>query len=144
MEYFIGSFLTLAVMIYCNAMLKVKSGKPISLGVKINQSRLHELIKPIVFLESLGKDFAEGQPLTQSKKHYDSQHVRVIISETEAYWVANNKFYVAEVVNSLIVQETTREVDTMVMDDVELKKIMKIVEMLGEGNDSSSPGNKNF
>jgi hypothetical protein len=144
MEYFLGSFLTLAVIVCCNLMLKSKNNKPVTLSVKINQSRLHELIKPIVFLENLRKSFIEKQPSTQSKKHYSSQHVRVIMSETEAYWIANNKFYVAEVVNSLVVQETTREVDTMVMDDVQLNKIMKIVEMLGEGNDSSGPGNKSF
>jgi hypothetical protein len=142
MEYFIGSALTLITVMSCNIMLRKNKNKTIKLGIQFSQSRLHELLRPLEILENLVRNISKSQPPTQSREHYSGQHVKVIMSETEAYWIANNKFYVADVVNSLIVQETTREVDTMVMDAVQLKKIIEIVEMLGDGDDSGSSGNK--
>ncbi len=142
MEYFIGSVLTLITIFSCNLLLRRKNNEIVSVGVSFSQSRLHELLKPMRALSELVRTLSKADTPTQSKKHYAGQHVRVIMSETEAYWIANNKFYVADVQDNLIVQETTREVDTMAMDDVQLKKIIEIVDMLGDSNDSSSSGNK--
>lgn len=142
MEYFIGSVLTLITVACCNILLRRKIDKTVSLDIDFSQSRLYEMLKPLEIMSDLVKTFAKHDVPTQSKKHYSGVHVKVVMSETEAYWIANNTFYVADVLDSVIVQETTREVDTMVMDDVQLKKIMEIVEMLGDGNDSSSPRNQ--
>jgi hypothetical protein len=125
-------------------LLRKNTNKIVNVGISFSQSRMHELIKPLNIIKNLVKALENNRPMTQSRKHYDKQHVKVIMSETEAYWIANNVFYVADVMNNAIVQETTREVDTMAMDDVQLKKIIEIVDMLGEGNDSSSSGNKNL
>lgn len=144
MEYLLGSFITLAAIISCNLLLRKKSNRVSNVSVQVNQSRLFELLKPLEIIKDLVKALSSQQPETQSRKHNAQQHVKVIMSETEAYWIANNKFYVADVRDNFIVQETTREVDTMVMDDVQLKKIIEIVEMLGDGNDSSGSGNKGF
>ena len=144
MEYVIGSVLTLITIVSCNILLRKKTSKTVNVGINFSQSRLHELIKPLEILTDLVKALSKPEVPRQSSKHYASQHVRVIMSETEAYWIANNKFYVADVEDNVIVQETTREVDTMVMDDVQLKKIMEIVEMLGEDNDRGNSGNKGF
>lgn len=142
MEYFIGSVLTLATVSICNILLFKNKKKKVKLEVQFRQSQLNELLKPIKAIEELVRAIAKPPAPTQSRNHQASQHVRVIMSETEAYWIANNIFYVADVKDSLIVQETTREVDTMAMDDVQLKKIIEIVEMLGDTNDSSGPRGK--
>lgn len=142
MEYFIGSALTLITIMTCNILLRRNKNKTVNVDIQFRQSRLHELLKPLHILENLVKILSKTPTETQSRKHYSKQHVKVIMSDTEAYWIANNKFYVADVRDSIIVQETTREVDTMVMDDVQLKKIIEIVEMLGDGDDSGSSGNK--
>lgn len=142
MEYVIGSVLTLVTIISCNLLLRKKNSKSVKTSINFSQSRLNELIKPLNVLTDLVKSLSQKPIATQSRDYHAKQHVKVVMSETEAYWIANHKFYVADVVDSIIVQETTREVDTMVMDDVQLKKIMEIVEMLGENNDSSSSGNK--
>ncbi len=144
MEYVVGSVLTLITIISCNLLLRSKTNKTVSTGINFSQSRLHELIKPLDILTDFVRIMSKREIPTQSRNHHASQHVRVIMSESEAYWIANNTFYVADVIDSLIVQETTREVDTMVMDDVQLKKIMEIVKMLGDNNDSGSSGNKGF
>jgi hypothetical protein len=144
MEYFIGSVLTLATVSVCNILLfkNKNKNKKVSLEVQFRQSRLHELLKPVEAIRYLVEAIGKPPTPTQSRKHQASQHVKVVMSETEAYWVANNIFYVADVKDNLIVQETTREVDTMVMDEVQLKKIIEIVEMLGDINDSSGPRGK--
>jgi hypothetical protein len=144
MEYVIGSVLTLTTIFCCNLLLRNKRNKIVKIGVRFSQSRLHEITKPINSLTELVKALSREPIPTQSRKHYAAQHVRVIMSESEAYWISNNRFYVADVRDNLIIQETTREVDTMVMDDVQLKKIMEIVEMLGDNNDSGSSRNKGF
>lgn len=142
MEYFLGSVITLIAMISFNLLLRKKTNETVSLGVLYSQSRLHELLKPLENLRNIVKILSAPEVETQSKKHNDAQHVKVIISETEAYWIANNKFYVADVLDSIILQETTREVDTMVMDDVQLNKIIEIVEMLGKTDDRGNTWNE--
>lgn len=144
MEYFVGSILTLFTIAFCNLFIGKNKSRMESISVSFSQSRLHELLKPMRVISDLVKTLAKSENPTQAKKHYSGLHVKVIMSETEAYWIANNKFYVADVEDSFIVQETTREVDTMAMDDVQLKKIVEIVEMLGDSNDSGSSGNKGF
>jgi hypothetical protein len=50
------------------------------------------------------------------------------------YWIVNNTFYVADIVDGNVEENTTRLVDTMTMDKVQLDKIMFIVEKLREGD----------
>jgi hypothetical protein len=85
--------------------------------------------------------------ISQTTKHYESVNIKVVIAEHQAYWIANNKFYVADVdhQNHMVNQETAREVDTMTMDDVQLKRISEIVELLRKDtDDSSNPGEQGF
>jgi len=142
MEYVIGATLTLITVAVCNTLFRKNVSKSLKIGVMSSQARVHQLMRPLTFLEDLIHSSIEPNIVTQSTKHHSKLHVKVIISETEAYWIANNKFYVADVQDEIIVQETTREVDTMAMDDVQLKKIIDIVDMLGEENDRGSSGNK--
>jgi hypothetical protein len=89
-------------------------------------------------------DMVQNPIITQTSKHHDSLHVKVVIADNEAYWISNDKFYVADVRDKMVIQESTREVDTMAMDDVELNKISEIVELLRkeDKNDRGSSGNK--
>lgn len=144
MEYFIGSIMTIITIAFCNKMFNKKIPKPFKSNVEYSQSRLVEIMKPVQALYGLITILNKEKLVTQTTKHYDSQHVRVIISDTEAYWISNNKFYTASVEGSKIIEETTKEVDTMTMDDVQLNKIIEIVEMLGGNDDSSGTGNKGF
>lgn len=87
-------------------------------------------------------DTADELPETQAYKHNEKNVMRVLIHDSNAYWIQNNKFLTAAVVNGIIDQETTRPVDTMSMSDVELDKISFIVQKLTEGqkNDRGNPG----
>jgi hypothetical protein len=63
--------------------------------------------------------------------------------ENSAYWVKDNVFYMADLVSGEVNPETTRVVDTMGMDSVELDKMLFIMDRLREGLDNDSGGTGN-
>jgi putative cell wall-binding protein len=143
MEYILGAIITLGTVAFVSNRLNKSKAMKVSVNVRYSQSRAFELMKPLnIFSQML--EMAQNPMITQTTKHNDSMHVKVVIADNEAYWISNNKFYVADVRDKMVVQESTREVDTMAMDDVELKKISEIVEILRkeDKNDRGSSGNK--
>jgi hypothetical protein len=70
---------------------------------------------------------------TQSSVYEDKMHVKVVLVGDEAYWILNNVLFVANEIDGMIDKETTRPVDTMGMDKVQLDKMIFIVETLTEG-----------
>ena len=63
--------------------------------------------------------------------------------DDQAYWVKDNVFYTADMDEGDVNKNTTREVDTMTMNKVQLDKMMFIMDRLREGtfNDSGGTGN---
>ena len=139
MEYFIGSIATLIVLFVAYKVFQNTDGlNPIT--IRHTQSSLYELLKPVLpFLEII----IETTLVTQATKHRNKDMVKIVMIDDQAYWIENNSFYVADITEEGIDTESTKTVDTMGMDDVELDKIMFIVEKLNEGknNDSRSSGN---
>ena len=66
----------------------------------------------------------------QSKNHLNESHIKVIINKGMAYWIKNNLFYTARVVDGEIDKENAKVVDTMGMDKVELDKMLFIIDQL--------------
>jgi hypothetical protein len=81
---------------------------------------------------------------SQSKVYNEKTNIRVIIMDDVAYWIKDNIFYMANMVNGFVDKDTTRTVDTMAMDKVQLDKMLFIMDRLREGkrDDSSGTGNK--
>jgi hypothetical protein len=81
---------------------------------------------------------------TQSKLHYDKTNIKVIIFDNDAYWIKDNIFYKAPLVDELIDKEAAEQVDTIHMDKVQLDKMLFIMDRLREGigNDSRSSGDE--
>ena len=81
---------------------------------------------------------------TQSTIHYDKTNIKVIIFDNNAYWIKDNIFYRAPLVNELIDKESAEQVDTIHMDKVQLDKMLFIMDKLREGisDDSRGSGNK--
>jgi len=105
--------------------------------VRISQSYIDDMISQKMieqFLPPIKKK-------TQSSEYRANQEVRVIIIEGEAYWIVDQTLYVANIVDGIDDNETTRRVDTMTMNDVQLEKTQFIVQKLteGKGNDSGYP-----
>ena len=80
---------------------------------------------------------------TQSKKHQEESNVKVIIVGNQAYWIKNNIFYKAPLVDQLIDKESAERVDTTDMDKVQLDQMLFIVDKLREGTSDDSRGSGN-
>lgn len=79
---------------------------------------------------------------TQSKMHYDRTNVKVIILDDNAYWIKDNIFYKAPLVNNLIDKDSAEQVDTISMDKVQLDKMLFIMDKLREGINDDSRGSR--
>jgi hypothetical protein len=77
---------------------------------------------------------------TQSTDYFDRVHPRILILEDEGYWIADNSVYRADFDGQEIDKETVVKLDTMTMNDVELKKLIFIIEQLTKGLDSENNG----
>jgi hypothetical protein len=77
---------------------------------------------------------------TQSTKHYDKTNIKVIIVDNNAYWIKDNIFYKAPLVNELIDKDSAEQVDTISMDKVQLDKMLFIMDKLREGTNDDSRG----
>jgi hypothetical protein len=138
MEYFIGSFITIITAILVTKLFSNDIKKP-KLSVMHSQSRMYDLIGPILQLLPKEQEVLN----TQASKHFDKVNHRILIFDTEAYWIKDNCVYVAEIIDGELDENTTKKVDTMGMNSVQLKKMIFIVDTLTEGktNDSRDSGN---
>jgi hypothetical protein len=119
----------------------VGSQKPKKLFTKtINtQSHYHTVLSFArqVVLETKTTDNINAQSI----KHFDKNHIRIFVFANSAYWITNNQLYSADFNEGQVDRETTKKVDTIDMDAVELKKISFIVEKLREGLEKNERGN---
>ena len=131
----IGITITMLLLFYIYMLRnKLKNNKP----VIISQSMLQ-------YRYSNGKAKSRKlKPGSQSRIHYDKTNVKVIILDNNAYWIKDNIFYRAPLVNKMIEKESTEQVDTMGMDKIQLDKMLFIMDKLREGmsDDSRSTGDQ--
>lgn len=139
MEYLIGSILTLVTILIVSKRFSESESVKLKVNIQYNQTRSFELQKPLEIFKSM-LDAVEKGVNNQTNKHHASLHVKVVIAQNEAYWISNNKFYVADVVDRMVVEGSEREVDTMTMDDVQLKRIEEIVEILRKDDEDDRGG----
>jgi hypothetical protein len=128
MEYFLGSLITLIAIFFTKEYLTKTISTKIK-PIRFSQTRALELsidiiqtaIQPVEILNS------------QSIVHYNKSTLKILIIEKLAYWIKDNGLYVADIIDGDIDHDSTREVDTMDMDKVQLEKMIYIVEQLREG-----------
>jgi hypothetical protein len=130
LDYFIGALATIIVVVIANRALRRPYSENKTI-IRYSQSHVYSLMAPIL-------DYVPSvKPLrpSQSSKYVESSYIKVMIVEKFAYWIKDNALYTAEVVEGEVDKTTTKQVDTMTMDRVELEKTMFIVEKLREGQD---------
>jgi hypothetical protein len=134
MEYLIGALITIVAYIVTNKLARSTKEERL-LKIEYSQSHIYELMRP--FIEMVGP-MEENTP-KQSENYIKNIYMRIIIVKNKAYWIKDNMFYVANVVDGEVEKQSAQEVDTMSMSKVELEEIMFIVEKLREDdNDSRS------
>ena len=103
------------------------------------QTYIYELAAP--FLQHYSIKIST--PKTQSFEYEAKNKLRIFIADDKAYWIKNNAFYEANFIDGMVDESTTKVVDTMGMNKVELDKMIFIVQQLTEGmtNDGGNTGN---
>ncbi len=105
------------------------------------QSDIHNMLKHFFSLNIQ----TESKQSSQLTKRLEKDMIRVIVMGGQAYWVADNTFYVADALNGEVDTESARPVDVQNMSKVEVDKMLFILDSLTNGkvgNDRSSTGNE--
>ena len=105
------------------------------------QSDIHKMLK---YFFSLNIE-TKTRPSSQLTKRLEKDMIRVIVVGSQAYWVSDNTFYVADALDGEVDTETARPVDVQSMSKLEVNKMLSILDSLTNGkvgNDRSSTGNE--
>lgn len=144
MEFFLGAVFSIIVILLSRKVFSDKLAAEPNNKIKVTyrQSHVFELIKPsLAYMPNF-----VFVPDTQARIFTKQNQQRFIFADNVAYWIKDNVFLSAAVVDGEIDESTTKVVDTMSMDKVELDKMIFIVERLTEGtsNDGGNSGFKGF
>ena len=130
MEYLVGSFATITTFLIARLFFKKKETRKIRIEIQESQAIRFEMIKDSTAIHGL----LHPKTKTQATEHHEKNLVRIIFVEGQAYWIKSNVFYTADLNEmGLVDLDSTRAVDTMTMDKVQLDKMSFIVEKLTEG-----------
>lgn len=129
MEYLLGSAMTLLSLYVIRVFFLKRGGAQIMPSLTFSQSRIFDMTNPY-----MNTAIYVTPPNTQSSKYEESQRIPVVLTNEKAYWIMNSTFFEADQVNGQIQKESTKPVDIMGMNKVQLDKMMFIVEQLTEGN----------
>jgi hypothetical protein len=105
------------------------------------QSDVHKMLK---YFFSLNIE-TQNKPASQLTKRLEKDMIRVIVVGSQAYWVSDNTFYVADALDGEVDTETAKPVDVQSMSKLEVSKMLSILDSLTNGkvgNDRSSSGNE--
>lgn len=140
MEYLAGSLITfLGIAALQYAFYKTTNVKQTKLKLKASQSYNHKMFSPILL------NLQDYRPRnTQSAKHIEQNRMKIAFTDNMAYWIKDNAVYSAELDQEtrMIIEESTKEVDIIGMDKVQLDEMMFIIEQLTEGQSNDSWGSR--
>ena len=140
MEILIGFVLAFASILFVRRFILTNSFLKENAVSKIiyRQSHIYSLIAPMMPYVPVYKKIRPTQSLINNEKKKQV----IIFTDDKAYWIKDNGFYQADLLDGEIDKSTIKIVDTMTMDKVELDKMIFIVEQLREGmrNDFGSSG----
>ena len=142
MEYLLGAIIMLITLSAVRKYIDQKATKYPIKRLSISQSRSFDVTRFFsITLPNMSKKIN-----TQSTRHFDRTHLRVVILEEKAYWILDNTLFVADIIDGDIDKNSTKVVDTMALDKVELDKMVLVVDQLtgGNSNDSGYPRNSQF
>lgn len=141
MEYFLGSALTLIILFVVAQQIRKDNNASVKLQIRRSQSYIYSFLFP----EYSGhNNFLKPSLNTQATANLKKKEVKVIFYEDQAYWIANGTLVTANIVDGQIDRNSTKGVDTMGVDKVELNKLSIIVEKLTEESvdDNRNSGNE--
>lgn len=110
-----------------------------------NKTMLHRQSDNHIFLkEFFSRETKVKNKQSQSEKRKEKIKVKVIFTDdNKAYWVENNIFYVAEVINGKPDIKNAQKVETEKMSKVEVDKMLFILDNLRRGDYDERGGSGN-
>jgi hypothetical protein len=140
MLYTLAVVLTLGIFSSIIIIIKKINNRNNSYAI-YRQSDMHNMLK---YFFSLNIE-TQGKPSSQLTKRLEKDMIRVIVVGSQAYWVSDNTFYVADALDGEVDTETAKPVDVQSMSKSEVNKMLSILDSLTNGkvgNDRSSTGNE--
>lgn len=112
-----------------------------SLGIiKYSQKLRSEGVKTIMksqsSIYSITRHFIPKAPKSnepansQSRNYVSEKMIRIIAIDDRAYWVKDNKFFSADLIDGKIDHDTTQEVNTISMSQKDVDKMLFILDRL--------------
>ncbi len=126
--------LTIPLLLLIGYVVVFKN-KTISEPLMTQSMNHHKYVMKKKYLDKINKK-------SQSKLRQEKENVRVIVVENEAFWIKDNTFYTAPLINHFIDKDAAVRVDTSHMDKVQLDKMLFIVDKLREGASDDSRGSR--
>lgn len=139
MDFVLGFLLTTSCFYILSRIYKNKVALEPKFRIRFSQTHKFELTKwsYLPFYQTRTKKNR------QSQNYFDKTTLKIYVLENQAYWIAEGGLHTAKVIDGSLDRNSTKKVDTMGMDEVELKRIIYVIDQLNEGkqNDSGNPGN---
>lgn len=100
----------------------------------LSQSERYELIRPYIpqqtFIEK--EDNEEFDIEDEIEEYLEENAVNVVMEGNSIYWVQDNVFYTANVIDDEVDQDSIHPIDTESMSKSELEKMLLILDTLKE------------
>ena len=84
------------------------------------------------YVKDIEAEFDEDAPKSQLEKIRKKNIIRVAIFDEKAYWVHNNTFYQADIIDGFINNEEAQAVDAHNLSESELTKLMEILDTISK------------
>jgi hypothetical protein len=133
-EYFIGFLVAIAMLVVFRLLGPRIIRDDYGTRIRYSQSHIHDIIRDNLPDEM----FAPIKKPRQSSGHEKKNNLKVVFVDKEAYWIKENKLFIADHEGGIVKEGTARRVDTIGMDRVQLEKVIYIVDILNERNQNDS------
>jgi len=137
LNYFFVALLTIAISFVILRIVK-KNEQHFLKSFSYRQSDIHSITKKFYT-----KNNIKQNKETQLTKRIDSSNAKIILAEDKAYWVDNNIFYIADIINDHPDMSTAKPIDTSNLSKEDIDKMLFILDNLGRGkkDERGSSGN---
>jgi hypothetical protein len=125
----IAALLLLTVCIVVAILVKKRKKKLTLKNIRFRQSLMHEAIKQFLPDEIFKRDY-----MTQSKKRKEDNTFRFIrTSDQKVYWVKNNTFYYADIVDGEFEISDGKPINTENLSKKDIDMLLYILDALESG-----------
>jgi len=138
MEYVAIAILTIVLSLAIIEIVKINQGRAFKKNV-YRQTDMHRIFKGTTARNNFTK-----KRETQIDKRAKGKSVKIVAIDDKAYWVVDNTFYTANIINDHPDMSTAQPVDTSNMSRSDIDKMLFILDNLdrGKNDERGSAGNE--